>query len=268
MAVVLGRHSVLACARNTPLHLSAHGTIWTARHGPWIAVSQQRSHCSDELRGSVVYIYSGSGTTSTSYHQMHHSLSRCLDHTVLPIGADGIVKGELEGNCAAIVFGGGNTGGFVQALGARGTQMIRNYVLGGGTYVGVCAGAYLASDLVVFRQKGQSPIIRRRPLGFYPGMCVGPVNLFYDPSKNPCDGHHHSVSFLPGGGDVMGGGDFTPMSYVITVKAYVNGGGVFLPPCRESGLHDSRVGQGVAILSSPHLEMTSLIDDVMGQACW
>ncbi|XP_076450062.1 uncharacterized protein TC_0305-like isoform X2 [Babylonia areolata] len=274
--------------------MATHASLWTAvrtRRGPLMGHLQRRhsSHRSSAADDAVVFLYRGPGTTSSGYNHMHHSLSRCLDHTVLPIGPDDIIEGQWRDKCAAIVFGGGYADGFVRALGGQGARRIKDYVSNGGTYVGVCAGAYLASQLVVFQQKGQPGMLRKRPLKFFPGKCVGPVDSDYHPAHPP-HLHHplHPVSFILGRRDVTGGCDVIGLPYVITVNAYVHGGGVFLPHGRWSDFGSAvnvlayyesegkesaavvvcQVGRGVAVLSSPHLEMTSFADDVVGEMCW
>ena len=68
-----------------------------------------------------------------------------------------------------IAFGGGYDLGFIEALGKEGTRQIREYVLNGGTYLGLCAGAYFASDCIEVDKDGPMEVIGDRDLKFFPG---------------------------------------------------------------------------------------------------
>jgi len=52
------------------------------------------------------------------------------------------------GSCALLIVPGGYTAQCVDALGEEGFQRIREFVAGGGGYIGICAGAYIAARRV------------------------------------------------------------------------------------------------------------------------
>ncbi|XP_070198803.1 uncharacterized protein TC_0305-like [Littorina saxatilis] len=182
-------------------------------------------------------------------------------------------------NCAALVIGGGTASEFARALGHEGTQHIRDYVTtNGGTYFGICAGAYFACHTVHFNRGGELEMYKQY------GTCEGTISRPYEASTEK-GAEILTISFDRGPMyDVNGGPG--------TVGVYVNGGGIFLEHPQESTLDPPRhvtlayfryleyqpaaivkchVGTngGIAILSSPHLErFASLEDDVMGQECW
>lgn len=58
-------------------------------------------------------------------------------------------------NCRVVIFPGGHTELLVSTLGEDGFEAIREFVLKGGSYIGICAGAYLAAPRV--RVKGNPP---------------------------------------------------------------------------------------------------------------
>ena len=66
-----------------------------------------------------------------------------LGHRLLPVCPEDIRDGGLRG-LAAVVFPGGSGGGIAKALQPAGVAAVRTFVDGGGGYVGICAGAYLA----------------------------------------------------------------------------------------------------------------------------
>jgi len=93
--------------------------------------------------------------------------------------------GELVNNkenrspkTTAVIIPGGNA--FLQhlALGKKSKKDIQTYVAGGGFYVGICAGAYLGSQEIVWQDKSYP-----YGLGLFPGSAVGDI-----PSIAPCNG--------------------------------------------------------------------------------
>jgi len=58
-----------------------------------------------------------------------------------------IRSGRLS-ECSLLIVPGGYTARCVTALGAEGFECIREFVAGGGGYIGICAGAYIASSRV------------------------------------------------------------------------------------------------------------------------
>jgi len=52
------------------------------------------------------------------------------------------------GDCSLLIVPGGYTARYVDALGEEGFEQIREFVVGGGGYVGICAGAYIAARKV------------------------------------------------------------------------------------------------------------------------
>ena len=84
--------------------------------------------------------------------------------TRLPISA-----GNWTEDAALVAFGGGYDSGFVKSLGKDGTAIVRNYVLSGGSYLGICAGGYFGCAEVEFDKGGPLEVVGKRDLGFFPG---------------------------------------------------------------------------------------------------
>ena len=74
-------------------------------------------------------------------------------------------------SAALLVIGGGYDMGFLRALGSDGAAQVRAYVQTGGSYLGLCAGAYFASAQVTFDEGGDLEVCGPRPLRFFPGEC-------------------------------------------------------------------------------------------------
>lgn len=70
---------------------------------------------------------------------------------------------------ALYVIGGGYDLGLIKALGPEGTNKIQQYVHQGGSYLGICSGAYFASSYIEFDKGGPLEVCGDRQLKFYPG---------------------------------------------------------------------------------------------------
>lgn len=68
-----------------------------------------------------------------------------------------------------LAIGGGYDTGYIQALQSDGIRNIKNYVEGGGSYLGICAGAYLACRRIEFDKGGKFEVCGSRNLGFFQG---------------------------------------------------------------------------------------------------
>ena len=68
-----------------------------------------------------------------------------------------------------MAIGGGYDMGFLTALGEKGVTHIRDFVLSGGSYFGICAGGYFACDSIAFDEGGALEVCGDRPLKFFPG---------------------------------------------------------------------------------------------------
>lgn len=89
-------------------------------------------------------IYTGSGA------ELARDVEVALDKLNIPyseVNEHTIREGGL-GNCPLLIVPGGYTARCVAALGGRGFERIREFVAGGGGYVGICAGAYIAPQVV------------------------------------------------------------------------------------------------------------------------
>ena len=90
-----------------------------------------------------VAIYDGAGAGSAS--QGRHFESQLSGCRVDRIGPHDVRAGCL-GQFDVVIFPGGSGSGQGKAIGEQGREAVRSFVDGGGAYVGVCAGAYLALD--------------------------------------------------------------------------------------------------------------------------
>jgi glutamine amidotransferase-like uncharacterized protein len=92
----------------------------------------------------TVCVYAGAGAV------LARDVEVALDKLAMPyreMGERDIRSGRLE-DCSLLIVAGGYTAKYVDALGEEGFEQIREFVAGGGGYIGVCAGAYIAAQNV------------------------------------------------------------------------------------------------------------------------
>jgi glutamine amidotransferase-like uncharacterized protein len=73
-------------------------------------------------------------------------------------------------------MGGGICSTWEELLQEEGMRKIYNYVFKGGRYLGICAGGYFGAAYSHFALPGEAPLIKTRPLRFYIGSAIGPIN--------------------------------------------------------------------------------------------
>ena len=90
-----------------------------------------------------VAVYEAKGV-SDSVLEVLHDLKADTAVVVERISTDQILKDELN-SFDVVVFSGGSGGAQGKSLGVDGREKVRSFIEDGGGYVGICAGAYLAS---------------------------------------------------------------------------------------------------------------------------
>ena len=92
----------------------------------------------------TIALYDAEGAGGTGCENLERVVdATTLGHRLLPVCPEDIRDGGLRG-LAGVVFPGGSGGGIAKALQPAGVAAVRTFVDGGGGYVGICAGAYLA----------------------------------------------------------------------------------------------------------------------------
>lgn len=97
------------------------------------------------------------------------------------VGADFLLYDPVwELSTRLLVIPGGADRPYHKKLHGLGTVRIDNYVREGGSYLGICAGAYFACKSLRFDEPNGEVLVASRGLGFFPGVAVGPAygNLF------------------------------------------------------------------------------------------
>jgi len=81
---------------------------------------------------------------------------------------------DLHARYKVVIFGGGWAGGYNRYLNESGFQNIRAFVRRGGGFFGICAGAYLAADAVLWKPDVQTPAeLYNYSLDLFRGLATG-----------------------------------------------------------------------------------------------
>ncbi|KAI8783943.1 biotin--protein ligase [Biomphalaria glabrata] len=220
---------------------------------------------------SDVFVYSGLGSNENGCFHLLNSLKTHLHPDIYKvdlISAEDIIEGSKLTSAALLTFGSGYTTGFVNGLGAKGMQNLRDFVLGGGSYLGLGAGGYFGCDYIEFDKNGPLEKMAERELRFYPGIGRGPVYPGFQYGSNK-GLHAANITFSTG-------------NFTATFSSMIDGGGAFYPSDppklgspvtswtkiaiytditdQPTAIVKMEVGSGCAVLSGVHLEYDMLIE--------
>lgn len=194
----------------------------------------------------MIYIYSD-GHHSISHVQM--AIQAVTNNNVVFCTSSMIIEGCLD-YAQLLIMPGGADLYFCEKLNGVGNQNIRNFVSKGGSYLGICAGAYYGCSTLDW---ACGKISGTRELGFYDGKATGPVFDWVENKKDIYNGSWMKAVEIE-----------IPNAQKLLTQ--YNGGPVFEevngkviarytdlennPPAVIEG----EFGQGRYIVSSPHIE--------------
>jgi glutamine amidotransferase-like uncharacterized protein len=92
-----------------------------------------------------VAVYNDDGTTKKCVEAVEHCLTADAGYACKRLTAEQIRDGALK-DFDIVVQPGGTGGGQAKKLGPAGREKIKTFIENGGGYLGICAGAYLASS--------------------------------------------------------------------------------------------------------------------------
>lgn len=169
------------------------------------------------------------------------------------VNADDVANGILAERPAAFFRPGGASRYAAAKLRGRGYGAIRAYVQNGGTYVGICGGAYDACSQTRWAVDTPYEIVVENSLALFEADAIGPIREFCDPRNR--DGSAAKLVALAAGERqctalYWGGGRFVP-----------HAGAEYAVQARFADLSEhsaavvsGRFGVGRWLLCSPHLE--------------
>ncbi|KAF9337140.1 biotin holocarboxylase synthetase [Linnemannia elongata] len=214
-----------------------------------------------------VLVYSGEGTSRASLAHTVRTLRSLVGHhyDVMKIDAKGLITEPWEESTSLLVIPGGRDVPYTRDLNGAANDKIRAYVVGGGRFWGICAGAYFSSDQIVFEVGTPLEVQGARELKFFAGECRGVVypGFVYD-SEQGANAVGIRLAEEVFGSEGLGFEE---------TRVYFNGGGYFVdaekkPGCsvlawykdtdgnegQKAAMIACQVGQGMALLTGVHPE--------------
>jgi len=146
----------------------------------------------------------------------------CSDYLIDTITASQLLLGDWRCSTKLFIMPGGKDLPYVEALAGKGNEMIREFVISGGAYLGLCAGGYYGASEVEFEIN--NPDLRvcgSRELHFFPGKARGTIlpGFQYKSDKGA-----HSVSIAINSNETI-----ASILNNSTISVYYNGGCEFVP---------------------------------------
>jgi biotin--protein ligase len=132
-----------------------------------------------------IYVYGGEGVGKDSLQQTVDVFTRLSPNynEVHVIDAEGVKAGEWTKDAKVFIMPGGHGAPYAEKLNGKGNQVIRQYVAAGGSYLGICAGAYYAAKSIEFDKGGPIEYVGLMELQLFDGVAVGPLTRYYPDSN-------------------------------------------------------------------------------------
>lgn len=173
------------------------------------------------------------------------------DDEVWFANAEAVIDGRVLGMADMFVMPGGADLPYCAKLNGAGNENIRTYVEDGGTYLGVCAGAYYACKSIEWNKGHADEITGKRELAFVNATAIGPINELAPPYNATLQSA--AVIDLEGNSVYYNGGPYFRVNNKSTdVLARYRG-----LPFDAPAIVRASVGEGQVILSGVHFEIGS-----------
>ncbi len=129
----------------------------------------------------TIYIYNDEGSDPQGLTQISDSLQEVFGNSyrIEYIDSNNTILGQWKKDAALFIMPGGTDLGYVKKLQGAGNSMIKDYVNGGGSYLGICAGAYYGASYIEFDKGGNFEVVGPRELQFFDGKAIGPAIAQY-----------------------------------------------------------------------------------------
>lgn len=204
-------------------------------------------------QNNSVLIYSGPGVSQESLEQTLATFSNLLKNTSVELFTpQQVTEEEWEKKTALFILPGGSDLPYAESLNGKGNEKLRNYVEGGGAFLGICAGSYYAGSSVDFAKGSAIEVKGERELALFPGTVRGPILCDY------VYGTHEGARAAK---------IYSTFGEKEEYTIFYNGGGYFEVPAKNTlvlatydrekaypAIIECSYGKGVAILSGVHIE--------------
>lgn len=204
-----------------------------------------------------IVIYADEGVSGDSLKHLMRSLQQEVDLekcSLVRMDAKRILNESWEKESSLLIIPGGRDVFYHASLDGAGTDKISHFVQKGGSYLGICAGAYFACSAIEFEKGGTFEICAPRSLKLFPGIAKGSA---YGLNKYSYENYQ--------------GAEAAKISWGIEeCHTYFNGGCTFEAdehypwikplshyldlPNTPASILEIEVGKGRAILSGVHFE--------------
>lgn len=214
-----------------------------------------------ETNKKMIYIYQDEGVSSQALHHVMHTLKAVLPSSfiITTIDAKGVIKNDWSRDAVLLVMPGGADLPYAKKLNGIGNDYIKHYVQSGGSYLGMCAGAYYAASYIEFDKNGSLEVVGARELAFFEGKMIGPILASYD-YKTERGARAAKINLS--------------LSKVKEATVYYNGGGYFehantiknstvigFYKNQQPAIISIHYGQGHVVLSGVHFEYDAALLD-------
>ncbi len=118
----------------------------------------------------TIYIYCDKGVGDFSLYSTQNYFT-C--YNIKLVTAKHIIKNGIPNTVHLFVMPGGADRFYAKKLNGLGNSIIKQYVEQGGTYLGICAGAYYGCSNIEFQKGTINEICQKRELSFLNGDAIG-----------------------------------------------------------------------------------------------
>lgn len=121
--------------------------------------------------GKNIFVYADKGTSRVGVASLIQACKNKLGFPAKKIYVEDILKNALD-EAIMIIMPGGAANPYCEKLNGEGNRKIRRFVENGGTYLGICAGAYYACTRLEFHGE-EYDVKDTWELGFFKGIARG-----------------------------------------------------------------------------------------------
>jgi biotin--protein ligase len=212
-----------------------------------------------------ILVYSGEGTSPNCVENTIYTLKQFLseNYDIIKVDEKILITQYWEDTTKLFVMPGGRDLPYVNKLGSKGMERIRNYVNDkGGKYLGICAGAYFGSSYIEFEMnRPDYKVEGPRELRFFKGTAKGSAlsTYYYGSEKGALSPKIHLPFMNKNVNFYFNGGCFFDINENEKLKEGLNILGRYTSKCFDGTFNRPAVievenGKGKAILSGIHFE--------------